>query len=399
MYNFSNITEKILHLGVNDRTTHLFESMWPLPNGVAYNSYLINDEKTALLDTVRIGFEFDFVQKVEAALCGKDLDYLIINHMELDHAGEIKSVINRYPNIQIIGNKKTFGILTSYFGITENLIEVKDGETLKLGHHELKFVFTPFVHWPESMMTYDTTENVLFSADAFGTFGTLDGGVFDDEIDFDFYLEDARRYYSNIVGKWSGMVQKAFAKLEGVKIATICPLHGPIWRKDPMKIVSLYDKWSKYEAEDNQSVVVMYASMYGNTTAVADYLARCIAEHGIRNIRVYDVTKTNISYLISEIWRCKGVVLGSCAYNNGMHPAMENLTRELEHMGVKNKVLSLFGSYSWAGGGVRTLSEFAKNIKWEMAGTPADLHGMPTSEKLKPVKELAIEMANYLKSL
>ena len=399
MYNFINVSEKVYRLGVNDRTTNLFESMWPLPNGVAYNSYLINDEKTALLDTVRIGFEFDFIQKVEQGLQGKELDYLIINHMELDHAGEIKSVINRYPNIKIIGNKKTFSILTAYFGVTKNLVEIQDGEILKLGHHELKFVFTPFVHWPESMMTYDITESILFSADAFGMFGTLDGGIFDDEIDFDYYMEDARRYYANIVGKWSAMVQKAFQKLAGVKISTICPLHGPIWRNDPMKIISLYDKWSKYEAEDNRSVVIMYASMYGNTTAVADYVARCISEQGIKNIRVYDVSKTNISYLLSEIWRCKGVILGSCAYNGGMHPAMENLTRELEHMGVKNKVLGLFGTYSWNGGGVRTLNEFAKNINWEMVSASVDMHGMPNLEKLRPIKDLAIAMANNLKKL
>ncbi len=399
MYNFVNVSERVYRLGVNDRITHLFESMWPLPNGVAYNSYLIKDEKTALLDTVKIGFEFDFVQKVEQLLDGRELDYLIINHMELDHAGEIKSVINRYPNVKIIGNKKTFNILTSYWGITENLMEIQDGQTLSLGHHELKFVFTPFVHWPESMMSYDITEKILFSADAFGMFGTLDGGIFDDEVDFDYYLDDTRRYYSNIVGKWSGMVQKAFAKLAGVEISIICPLHGLIWRKDPMKIVALYDKWSKYEPEDEQSVVVLYASMYGNTAATADYLARQIAEQGIRNIRVYDVTKTHVSYLISEIWRCKGVVLGSCAYNGGMHPAMELLTREMEHMGVKNKSLALFGTYSWNGGGVRTLKEFAKNIAWDMVADPADMHGMPTEAKLVQIKEVAHAMAANLKKL
>lgn len=395
MYNFVNVTQKIYRIGVNDRTTALFESMWPLPNGVAYNSYLIKDEKTALLDTVRIGFEFDFVQKIEQELNGRTLDYLIINHMELDHAGEIKSIVNRYPNIKIVGNKKTFGILEAYFGLKENLIEIADGETLKLGHHELKFVFTPFVHWPESMMSYDMTENILFSADAFGTFGTLDGGIFDDEINIDYYIDDARRYYSNIVGKFSGMVQKAFAKLAGVKISVICPLHGPIWRKDPMKIISLYDKWSKYEADD--AVVIIYASMYGNTAAVADFAARKVAEQGIKDIRVYDVSKTHISMLISEIWRCKGVILGSCAYNSGMHPMMENLTRELTHMGVKNRYLGIFGSYSWNGGGVRTLNEFAKQIAWEQVADSADLHGTPTDSKLAAIETISVAMAKKIK--
>ncbi len=397
MYNFVKITDKVKHLVVNDRLTSLFESMWPLPHGVAYNSYLIEDEKTALLDTVKIGF-VDFAKVLEEALGGRELDYLVINHMELDHAGEIKSVVDRYPNVKIVGNKKTFSILASYFGYTENLIEMKDGETLNLGHHNLKFVMTPFVHWPESMMAYDTTEKILFSQDAFGMFGTLDGGVFDDEVDFSFYLEDARRYYSNIVGKWSPMVQKAFQKLAGVEISMICPVHGIIWRKDPMKIVDLYNKWSTYEAEDSQSVVVMFASMYGNTASVADYVARQISEQGVKNIRVYDVSKTNISYLLSEIWRCKGVILGTCAYNGVMHPAMENLTRELEHMCVKNKFLGVFGTYSWAGGGLRGLNDFAKTIAWETVCEGVDMMGMPSATKLQPIKELAVAMANKLKA-
>lgn len=386
------VTDTIYYIGVNDRRKELFENLWPLPNGVCYNSYLINDEKTALLDTVEAGASGEnFLSMIEESLDGKELDYLIINHMELDHAGEISAVVRRWPNVEIIGNNKTFKILSAYYGITDNLREVKDGDELNLGHHNLKFVFTPWVHWPETMMTYCTEEQVLFSADAFGTFGTLDGTIFDDEIDFEIYREEMRRYYSNIVGKYSNMVQKAFKKLDGVPIKMICPLHGPVWRSNPGKVVELYDRWSKYIARDG--VVIIYASMYGNTAEVADHIARKLAEAGVRKIKVHDVSKTHLSYLISDIWKYEGVILGSCAYNSEMFPLMEQLTRELQHMGVKNKKLGLFGSYSWNGGGVRNLKTFAEAIGWEMVAEPADLYGTPTPEKLKACDAIAENMA------
>ncbi|MEG1664035.1 MAG: FprA family A-type flavoprotein, partial [Mucinivorans sp.] len=356
------ITDSIYWLGVNDRRKELFENMWPLPNGVSYNSYLIKDEKTALVDTIEMGSGSGYLSWIEQLLSGQELDYLIINHMELDHSGEIGAVVRRYPNVKIVGNAKTFKILAGYYGITDNLLEVGDGSTLELGHHCLKFVFTPWVHWPETMMTYDMTDGVLFSADAFGTFGTLDGGIFDDQINFEYYREEMRRYYSNIVGKFSPMVQKALAKFAGLDINIICPLHGPIWRENPGKVIDLYDRWSSYKSRDG--VVLIYASMYGNTAQVADYIARRLSINGVREIKVHDVSKSHLSYLISDIWKYRGVILGSCAYNTNMFPMMDSLTRELEHMTVKNKVLGLFGSYSWNGGGVRNLQTFAQTIGW-----------------------------------
>lgn len=395
MHDDIKISDRIRWIGVNDRKKSLFENLWPLPKGVAYNSYLILDEKTALMDTVEMGSDSDFVGRVERLLQGRGLDYLVIHHMELDHAGEIRDILRRWPQVKIVGNLKTYKILEGYFGITENLHEIKDGDVLPLGHHELKFVLTPWVHWPETMMTYDTTERILFSADAFGTFGTLDGGIFDDQVEFDrFYEDEMRRYYSNIVGKYSNMVQKAFKKLEGSPISIICPLHGPIWRTDPGRALGLYDRWSRYEAE--KGAVIVYASMYGNTEAMADYIARGLAARGLRNIRVYDVSKTHISYLISEIWRCRGVILGSCAYNGEMFPLMENLTRELEHMGVRNKYLGLFGSYSWNGGGVRNLLKFAETVGWEQVAEAVDLFGKPTEEKLEKCDAIAAGMAAKL---
>lgn len=390
-----NVTDKIYWIGVNDRRKNLFENIWPLPNGVSYNCYIIKDEKTALLDTVEMGTDSMFINNVEEILDGRDLDYLIINHMELDHAGEIGDIVRRYPNVKIVGNNKTFKILEGYYGIKENLIEMCDGAELSLGYHNLKFVHTPWVHWPETMVTLDTTDGVLFSADAFGTFGTLDGAIFDDQMDVDKYEDEMRRYYSNIVGKYSNMVQKAFAKLPVADVKVICPLHGPIWREDPMKVVNLYDQWSKYEAKEG--VVIIYASMYGNTQHVADYLALKLAQEGVRDVKVHDVSKTHISYLISDIWKYKGVILGSCAYNTNMFPLMENLTRELEHMGVKNRELGLFGSYSWNGGGVRNLQTFATTIGWNMVSEAVDIFGTPTAEKLKACDAIAVAMAQAIR--
>lgn len=398
MFNNVKINDRISWLGVNDRTTHLFESLWPIPNGVAYNTYLIQDEKTALMDTMKLGFGKDFQERVTETLGGRELDYLVVHHMEPDHAGEIKSIVKKYPNVKIVGNNKTFKVLESYFGKMDNLMEVKEGDILDLGHHKLKFVFMPWVHWPEVMVSYDITDGILFSADAFGTFGTLDGGIFDDEILFDkYYEDDMRRYYSNIVGKYSAFVQKAFCKLAGVEIRIICPLHGPIWRTNVSKVLGLYDKWSKMEADD--AVVIIYGSMYGNTAVMADYIARVMAEQGVKDIRVYDASKTHISYLISEIWRCKGVILGSPAYNSCMFPLIENLTRELEHKGLKNRFLGIFGTYSWNGGGVRNLLTFADNIKWEMVGQAAEIEGAVYEEKIALAKELGIEMAQKIKAV
>ncbi|MDR1055000.1 MAG: FprA family A-type flavoprotein [Prevotellaceae bacterium] len=398
MFTRINITGKVYWIGVNDRKKHLFENIWPLPDGVAYNSYIIVDEKTAIVDTIEsFGAGTSYLHRIEQHLEGRPLNYLIINHMELDHSGEVKTIIEKYPDVKIIGNSTTFKILAAYFGITENLLNTSEiGDTLDLGYHKLKFVMTPWIHWPETMMTYDTTDNILFSADAFGSFGTLDGGIFDDEINFEAYYEDnMRRYFSNIVGKYCNMTQKALKKLDGVPVNYICSTHGPVWRKNPEKVIELYDKWSCYEAESG--VAIMYASMYGNTEAMADYIARRIAEEGIKEIRIFDVSKTHISYLISEIWKYKAVILGSCAYNGEMYPLMEQFCREMEHMSVKNKLLGLFGSYSWSGGGVKNLLKFAENIGWEQVADAIEVYGIPTDEKYTQCDALAKAMAGKLK--
>lgn len=394
MYSKINVSDRIFYLGVNDRRKHLFENIWPLPDGVSYNSYLIRDEKTALVDTVEMGTAGDYTGWINYILDGKPLDYLIVNHMEPDHAGEIGHVAAAFPGVKIVGNSKTFPLLKAFFGIENNLLEVKDGDTLDLGHHKLQFVMTPWVHWPETMMTYDTTEGILFSGDAFGTFGALDGGIFDDEIDFAKYEGEMLRYYSNIVGKYSNMVQKALAKLNGVAVNTLCSVHGPVWRKDPARVIALYDRWSRQEPDD--SVVLVYASMYGNNAALADYIARRLTEQGVRNIKVHDVSKTHMSYIIRDAWRAKGIVLGSCSYNTEMFPLMKQLTHEFELLGMKNKKLALFGTHSWNGCGVKDLLKFAENSGWELVAEAMDVHGRPTPEKTEACDTFAAAFANSL---
>lgn len=395
MYYNIPVVGKVHWIGVNDRRKRLFENIWPLDRGVSYNSYLIVDEKTALIDTIEDRAAGNYIERIKALLNGRTLDYLIINHMEPDHSGEIKDIFEQFKGVKLVGNAKTFKMVEAYWGINENLIQVDDGDTLDLGFHKLKFVMTPWVHWPETMMTFDQTEQILFSGDAFGSFGALDGGIFDDEINFDFFEDEMRRYYSNIVGKYSNMVQKAFAKLKDVPVKVIASTHGPVWRSNPNKVIELYDRWSRYEAEEG--VVIIFASMYGNTEAIADYIGRKVAENGIKNIRIHDVSRTHISHLINEIWKYRGLVLGSCAYNSEMFPLMEQLTRELTHMGIKNKKLALFGSYSWNGGGVKNLLKFAEEAKLELVAEPAEIYGKPNAEKLKQFDLLAQKIAESVK--
>jgi flavorubredoxin len=386
---------KVHWIGVNDRRKRLFENMWPLERGVSYNSYLILDDKTALIDTLEDHAAGNYIQRIEKLLDGRSLDYLIINHMEPDHSGEVKDIIEHFKGIKIVGNPKTFKIIEAYWGITENFLLVDDCQPLDLGYHKLKFFITPWVHWPETMMTYDATDQILFSGDAFGSFGTLDGGIFDDEINDTYFEEEMRRYYSNIVGKFSNMVQKALQKLQGIPIQAVAPTHGPVWRSNPSKVIGLYDRWSRYEADEG--VVIIFASMYGNTEMMADYIGRRLSENGVKNIRIHDISRTHISHLINEIWKYNGLILGSCAYNSQMFPLMESLTRELVHMNLKKKHLGLFGSYSWNGGGVKSLIEFAKEIGLEQVSEPAEIYGKPSDDKYAQCDILAQKMAEKIK--
>ncbi|MBI9067418.1 MAG: FprA family A-type flavoprotein [Salinivirgaceae bacterium] len=390
------LSDKVYWLGFNDRRKHLFENQWPLEKGVSYNSYLIDDEKTALIDTAEAPFSGDLVAWVAELLNGKKLDYLVINHMEPDHSGAIKDVVSAYPDVIIIGNRKTSPILEGFYGITENFMTVADGDTLKLGKHTLQFFMIPMVHWPESMVTYDISDKILFSNDAFGSFGTLNGGIFDDEIDLDIscFHEEVRRYYSNIVGKYGAQVQKALAKLSGIDIKLIAPSHGIIWRSEIPYIIDKYHKWSTHEGEPG--VVIIFGSMYGNTEKMADYIARFLVEAGVKQVKVYDAAKTHASHIINDIWKYKGVILGSCAYNGGVFPPMAHLMSDIEHYGLKDRYLGVFGSASWGGGGVRAINKFAENIKWEVVGEQFEARCAPKDSDIELCKNLANAMTARL---
>jgi len=303
---------------------------------------------------------------------------------------------DRYPQLQLVGNAKTFEILENFYGPMENYLVIKDGDTLSLGNHELVFYMTPMVHWPETMMTYEKKTGILFSMDAFGGFGSLDGGVFDDEVNLEFYMDEIRRYYSNIVGKYGAMVQKALTKLKnaGIPINIIAPTHGPVWRTAPGCIIDYYDRWSKAETEEG--VVIVYGSMYGNTQKMADLIARRLADKGIKNIRIYDASKTHVSYLISDIWRFKGVILGSCAYNTGLFPSMDGLVSKLENYQLKGRYLGIFGTASWSGGGVSSLNKFAEKIKWQQVGESVEAKSSPKEQDFEKCITMADEMAALL---
>ena len=389
-----NLAEDIYYLGFNDRRTHLFENLWPIPYGVSYNSYLIVDEKIALMDTVEHSFAEEYLDQIEVLTNGRPVDYLIINHMEPDHSGSLKAVVAKYPNITLVGNKKTFDMVENYYKVKENTLEVYDDYELPLGKNLLRFATIPMVHWPETMVTYEMTNKILFSGDAFGSFGTLDGGVFDDELNLAVYEEEMMRYFTNIVGKYCPHTQRALKKVESFDIKMIAATHGPVWRTDLEFILSRYQKWSTYTTDPG--AVIVYGSMYGNTAKMADVIARQLAVRGIKNIRVYDASKTHASYIISDIFKYKAFIVGSAAYNNELFPSVENLLTKIEHYGIKNHLLGIFGSFGWSGGGVKNLQKFAENIKWELVGQPVEEKGMLKEDKFEHCIQMANAMADKL---
>ncbi|STO31930.1 Nitric oxide reductase [Fusobacterium necrogenes] len=398
MYFCTEITNTITWIGVNDRKTERFENYLPLPNGVTYNSYFISDEKTCVIDAVEMGSTSTFLDKVVECLAGRKLDYIVVNHVEPDHSSGLKEVIRLFPEIKIVGNIKTLGMLQAFspdFPV-ENFVTVKEGDILELGIHKLTFAMVPMVHWPESMITYDLTDKILFSNDIFGSFGTLDGGIFDDQVNFEFYQNEMRRYYSNIVGKYGPQALNALKKLSGLEIRFICPSHGLMWRKDISKVISLYETWAKLEPEI-EGVVIVYGSMYGNTAKMAEIIGRKLNCCGIKEIKIYDASKTDLSFIITEIWKYKGLFIGSCAHNNSVYPKIEPLLHKLENYGLKNRYIGIFGSMMWSGGGVRGIQAFADNLKGiEIVGESVEVKGTPKTEDITRLEKVAEEMAAKL---
>ena len=398
MYCCTKINNDIIWIGVNDRKTQRFENYIPLDNGVTYNSYLILDEKICIIDGVEEGENGNFLAKIEAMIGTAPVDYIVVNHVEPDHSGSIKNMLKIYPELKVVGNTKTIMML-KLLGLDlpdERVVIVKEKDVLDLGKHKLTFYLMPMVHWPESMATYDMTDKILFSNDAFGSFGTLDGGVFDDEVNTDFFTDEMRRYYSNIVGKFGAPVNAILKKLSSVEISCICPSHGLIWRKDIDKVIKKYQKWANIEAEE-EGVVIIYGSMYGHTTEMAEILARQLDERGIKNVQIYDSSKLDISYLFSAIWKYKGLMIGTCTHYNMAFPKIEPLLQKLENYGLKNRYLGIFGNMLWSGGGVKRVKEFADRLTGlEQIGEPIEVKGHVTPIDREKLIELANLMADKL---
>lgn len=395
MYKAIQTNKDTWWVGVNDYETDLFESLWLLPQGVAYNAYLVTGSTaSAAIDTVKGPYFDDYLNKLEQALDGRTLNYLVINHMEPDHAGLITQLRNKWPGLKFIGNAKTMPLLKGYHGIEENIITVKDGDTLDLGGHILKFATVPMLHWPESMVTFDTTTGVLFSNDSFGGFGAHEGGIFDDEKNNLRWEDEMLRYYACIVGKYSNIVQAALKKLGVLEIKCIFPSHGTLFRKDVKHVISLYDKWSRYESE--KGAVVIYGSMYGNTRHMAEAVCSGISAANIQDVRIYDVSRTDPSYLLRDIWKFKAFALLSCTYNTQLYPPMEALCSKLLNRMPKNKFIGIAGSYSWSKGALAALQDFAAKIKLEKIEPEVEVYTSPTSEDLTKCFELGINLGEAI---
>ena len=390
------IANKVYYVGVNDRNKALFEGLWPLPYGVSYNSYLIDDEKVCLIDTVEVDFFVQFIEKLREVLGDRQIDYLVINHMEPDHSGSLALLKKYYPNVQVIGNKKTFDMMSGFYGIKDNTIEVKNGEEISLGAHTLQFFMTPMVHWPETMMTLCKGEvSHLFTGDAFGCFGALNGGFIDQEIDTDWCWLEMVRYYSNIVGKYGTPVQNALKKLAGIHIDYICSTHGPVWHKYVDKVIGLYDRMSKYETDPG--LVICYGTMYGNTERMAEQIARAASLAGVKDIRLYNVSKTHHSYILQDIFRFRGLIVGAPTYNAGLYHEMDVLLQEVANRDIKNHYIGWFGSYSWASKAVAAIGEWNENrLHFEKVGEPVEMKQALTPEIKAECARLGREMAAKL---
>lgn len=350
MHSTRKIQEDLIYVGGSDRRLSRFENLFPIPKGVSYNSYVLLDEKTVLFDTADESISRQYIENVVHALNGRPLDYMVVQHMEPDHCAMIDDMLRRYPEAKMVCSAKAVGMFAQFYGtdVAARALVVKEGDKLSTGEHTLHFVMAPMVHWPEVMVTYDEKDKILFSADAFGTFGALAGNIFDDEITFDTtWMNDARRYYTNIVGKYGVQVQALLKKAASLDIEMICPLHGPIWRKDLGLLLEKYQKWSTYEPED-KTVMIAYATMYGNTENAANVLAGMLADKGVKNIAMYDVSETDVSELVAESFRCSHLVLAAPTYNSGIQPKMEAYLSDIKALNLQNRTVAVIDNGTWA---------------------------------------------------
>lgn len=394
MQNIREIAPNIFYVGVNDRRIQRFENMFPLTNGVAYNSFLIKDEKNVLMDSVESGFTRQYLQNIEATLDGEELDYIVIHHMEPDHCRNIDFCMQKWPNAKLVGNAKTFKFYEQFYNdeFKDRYYEVKDGDELNLGEHNLKFVFAPMVHWPEVMLSYETTNKILFSADAFGSFNALEGHIKAKNVIHKYdWLDQARRYYINIVGKFGKQVQMLFKKIDGLEINTICPLHGPVY-DDPESIsfiLDKYNKWSTFTPEE-KGVAIVYATMYGDTEEASDILAKELAELGVtEDIKLYDVSATDPSYIIADCHRYTNSVFAPINYNSGLYYKMEAFLTELAGTGYQNRHISFLNNWSWGGTSLKVSKEILEAGKHEYIGEDVKINSGVKMEQVEEIKALA----------
>jgi anaerobic nitric oxide reductase flavorubredoxin len=393
------IRHGIYWIGVDDRTTDLFEGLWPITReGVSYNAYLINDKKKAIIDLTKSMKGDEFFDNINKIVDVSKIDYIVVNHMEPDHSGVIRTFRKISPETTILGSERTKKMLEEFYGIKDKVEAVKDGDKISLGEKTLKFFSTPLVHWPETIMTYEISNKILFSCDAFGSYGALGGSVFDDECEnLGFYKKEAVRYYVNIVAKFSKMVLKAIDKLKDVPVEIIAPSHGRVWRKDPGTIVELYSKLARLEDEQAEhGVTLIYGSMYGNTEKMMNAVAQGISKTGIP-LKIFDVSRTHVSYILPSLWTKSGVMIGAPTYEAGLFPTMGEVLRMAALKNIKNKKFAMFGSYGWSGGALKEINEIVKPVNWPLTDS-FEFIGMPTDEELKKGEEFGRKFGQLIKA-
>ncbi len=400
MYCTQQINNDVFYVGASDRRLALFENIYPIPRGISYNSYLVMDDKTILLDTCDKSVGTQFLENIDFVLNGRSLDYLVVNHMEPDHCALMPEIVLRHPDVKIVGNAKTFAMIKQFFDfdVDSRAIIVKEGDTLSTGRHTFHFVMAPMVHWPEVMVTYDSTDKYLYAADAFGTFGALNGNIYADEVDFERdWLDDARRYYTNIVGKYGPAVQTLLKKASSLEISAICPLHGPIWRRNCDWFIEKYQRWSTYTPED-KVIVLVYGSIYGNTENTINVLANMLAQKGVKNICIYDASSTHSSIIISESFRCSHLVFASSTYNAGIFPPVETALLDLKAHNMQKRTVALLQNGSWAATSGAQMSKIFEEMKDMTIITPqTSIKSALKKDQLPELEQLAEKIASELR--
>lgn len=399
MHSTRKVTDDLIYVGGSDRRLSRFENLFPIPKGVSYNSYVLLDEKTVLFDTADESISRQYIENVVHALNGRPLDYMVVQHMEPDHCAMIDDMLRRYPEAKMVCSAKAVSMFAQFYGtdVAARALVVKEGDKLSTGEHTLHFVMAPMVHWPEVMVTYDEKDKILFSADAFGTFGALAGNIFNDEITFDtVWMNDARRYYTNIVGKYGVQVQALLKKAASLDIEMICPLHGPIWRKDLGLLLEKYQKWSTYEPED-KTVMIAYATMYGNTENAANVLAGMLADKGVKNIAMYDVSETDVSELVAESFRCSHLVLAAPTYNSGIQPKMEAYLSDIKALNLQNRTVAVIDNGTWAATAGKQMIGMLEGMKnMTILENPISIKSALAENQLGALEALADELAKQV---